>query len=136
MTLQIFLWQFVKFTFTDLGPAFAKWAKNWYWSPPGKSLIVTPPYKEVPPLSIWKSRPTTGPEKWTLPHLHGERRYHVSFVYTPRAKILTNCLKFWSNMRIVTLRFYRHFWYKLSSLTFTSHLCSWSPSLVKIAIPN
>ena len=33
MILQTFLWHFVKFTFTDLGPAPASWARNWYWSP-------------------------------------------------------------------------------------------------------
>ena len=34
MIVQTSLWQFVKFTFTDLGLPFANWARNWYWSPP------------------------------------------------------------------------------------------------------
>ena len=74
--LQTSLWQFVKFTFTDLGPAFASWARNWYWSLPRKSLIVTPPYEGAPPypLFIWKGRPPINPEKGT-PHLHGGRGY-------------------------------------------------------------
>ena len=82
MILQTSLWQFVNFTCTVFSPAFASWARNWYWSLPGKFLLVTPP--------IWRSAP--------IVHggggggVRGERGYHVNGPQT-NAKIYWSILK-------------------------------------------
>ena len=74
MIVQTSLWQFVKFTFTDLGRPFANWARNWYWSPPREipSFVSYDAYLHMkkyppPPMSIWKGRPPLALKNDPLP---------------------------------------------------------------------
>ena len=58
MILQTYLWQFVRFTFTDLGPALANWARNSYWSSSREIPNCDSPHmKESPHCPYEKTHP-------------------------------------------------------------------------------
>ena len=73
MILQTSLWQFVKFTFTDLGPAFANWARNWYWSPHRKIPNCDSPDMKGSPIVHMKMQTPHWHWKMNLPFSWGER---------------------------------------------------------------
>ena len=98
MILQTSLWQFVNFTCTVLSPACANWARNWYWSLPGKFLLVTPPIWRSPPIVHMKRQTPHWPWKMKPPSSSwggeggGGRGYHVNGPQT-KAKTYWSILK-------------------------------------------
>ena len=94
MILQTSLWQFAQFTFTNLGPAFANWTRNWYWSLPGKSLIVIPSIWRSPPTAHRKRQTPHWPWKMNPPIFMGERRpckvllFHIGHIMYSYYKLI------------------------------------------------
>ena len=77
MILQTSLWQFVKFTCTDLGPAFANWARNWYWSPHREIPNCDSPHMKESPHCSYEKADHPLALKNELANLYGARGYHV-----------------------------------------------------------